>query len=54
MHKETGEIRESIKIKDWKGWSEPFGIGSKFTLFGVEMKVVKVKQMRGEIIFKKA
>ena len=52
MHKETGEIREYEKVPNdvRPCWSEPFHIGQVVELFGVKLKIQRVKVMAGKII----
>ena len=54
MHKDTGEIRETkeIPIVDRNQWSAPFHVGDVVKLFGVKMKIMKVKKLRGELILR--
>jgi hypothetical protein len=64
MNEDTGEIRdfknvpgelvksneESPVPKVDRAWSDAFYKGEIVTLKGIEMKIVKIKQMRGQII----
>ncbi len=52
MNKETGEIREHDKIpaEEKKMWSEPFKVGDVVSLFGVNLKISRVKPIAGKII----
>jgi len=55
MHKDTGEIREMEKVPKEKlgEWSYPFRVGQNVKVFGIDMKVVRVKKLRGEIVLRK-
>ena len=51
MHEKSGEIKEYDKIpkKELGEWSKPFHVGMKVDFQGVNMEVVKIKQLRKEI-----
>ena len=53
MNQDTGEIREIEKIPegvDKIKWSEPFHVGEIVQLKGIQMKIVRIKKLRGEIV----
>ncbi len=52
MRKDDGEIRRVEDIpKEQRDteWSKPFYVGKEVELFGVRMKVKRIKQLRKEI-----
>lgn len=52
MRKDTGEMREYDKIpKEELGeWSKPFHVGLKVDFLGVKMEIIKIKQVRKQIV----
>ena len=51
MNKDSGEIRDYEKIPPTErdAWSKPFEVGQTIEVLGVNMRIIKVKQMRKEI-----
>lgn len=54
MRKRDGEIREYDKIpKEELGeWSKPFHVGMKTDFLGVNMEIIKIKQVRKELVLR--
>ena len=54
MQEETGEIREikdlSAGEKADRTWSEPFHKGEIIEVKGIKMKILDIKQLRGQIV----
>lgn len=52
MDKRTGEIRhhEDIPKEELGHWSEPFKIGDEIDFKGVNMKIIKIKKLKKQIV----
>ena len=54
MNEETGEIRkvEDIPKEELtdRTWSEPFHKGEIIIMKGIKMKILDIKQLRGQIV----
>jgi hypothetical protein len=58
MHKRTKEIRKYTEIPQKEieddQWSKPFHVGQVVELFGVSMRVAKIKRFKKQIVFEPA
>lgn len=51
MQEETGEIRKVEEIpEDRRGWSKSFHVGEIVEFKGIKVKILKIKQLRGQIV----
>ena len=51
LHEKTGVIKEYDKIPkvELGEWSKPFHVGMKVDFLGVNMEIIKIKQLKKEI-----